>query len=453
MPSRTCHLPNGQTFTVRPVFGGVSFAYNDPHLSQFALPAGWTVFISTTRRQTHGDTFQERFTRPTLNNDCFYISSIVNPTDLGERSVNSPTREIAIMVWVTLLWYFQEPEPDSHMDTETSAKTPWPSKPKGDWGIYLQQEGVFKGRNMLQKLERMGLVATEDSSVGNEAIETRDPNSWARMFVSRRSFWQIEPRLFLSAPSVKTSSVSDSPSRGNDAHMPEGAGPAVGEGTFSTATGGPFISSGHLPTYYPPPPTQYIFSNGTRHLIRPKAPHQGEVFYVRYIPSVQEYLSFRVPFIPSSKFQRSLFAPFQPQYPASSVEEQFQNMPSDQDVLFRWMNHQRMDDAWFDVGNSSQKEEFLRASLQSRHSFPIIGCWNGKPFGLFQIFWVKEDNLGRLLDGVNNYDRGVRVIFEDDNYSNPHRVAIWLSSLVHYCWLADVRTEAVLSDPEVNNAE
>jgi hypothetical protein len=30
-------------------------------------------------------------------------------------------------------------------------------------------------------------------------------------------------------------------------------------------------------------------------------------------------------------------------------------------------------------------------------------------------------------------------------------VKIWLSALVHYCWLADSRTERVMLEPRVDN--
>ena len=202
------------------------------------------------------------------------------------------------------------------------------------------------------------------------------------MFVTRRSLCQIDPRLFLATtPLVKPSPASDTLSSGNDSYVVDGAGPAVGEGTFSTATGGPFISSGHLPSYYPPPPTQYVFTNGIRHPLRAKAPHQGEVFYVRYILSVEQYLCFRVPFIPSSKSQPSLSAPSQHQQPFTSFEQQFQDMPSDLDVLYRWLNDSSFNGEWYELRTASQQDEFLRMTIRSRHSFPIIGCWNGEPFG------------------------------------------------------------------------
>lgn len=474
MVSQTCHLPNGQSFTVTPIFGGVNFKSNDWHTQHAPLPPGWTIVISTNRKpgddkddeegvsDSDSDLKASRFTGPTLNRDSFYISAIVNPPSHDYKPVTSPTRQIAMMVWVTLLWYFHQPEPTLQLDTDASAKTPAGGKPKGDWRVHIKRDGVFKGRNLLQKLERMGLIASEESFVGYEPIETRESSAWMNMFVSRRSFWQIDPRLFLfnltpaHAQSMSSNPPSgrNSPSRGDNFRLVEGAGPSVGEGTFSTATGGPFISSSHLPTYYPPPPTQFTFTNGVRHPIRPKPPHQGEVFYVRYIPSVGQYLSFRVPFLPSSKSNNhpsSATHSYTHNLSINSIEQQFQNMPSDLDIVHKWMNDPRVNASWGEAGPPEHQEEFLRMNLRSKHSFPVIGCWDGKPFGYFEIYWVKEDKLGQLLGGTDNYDRGIHLLVGEQEYRGPHRVAIWLSALVHFCWLADFRTQTVMLEPRVDN--
>lgn len=468
MVSQTCYLPNGQTFTVTPIFGGVNFKSNDLHWQHSALPPGWTIIISTNRKpeqetQDEGESTQDsesdsrssRFVRPTLNQDSFYISSIVNPPSADYKPVSSPTRQIAMMVWVTLNWYFHHPEPNLQLNTEASSKTPVCGRPKGDWRVYIKRDGIFKGRNLLQKLERMGLIASEESFVGYEPIETRESSAWSKMFVSRRSFWQIDPRLFLfnltpvHGPTSNPASGRSSPvTRGDNFRVVEG-----GEGTFSTATGGPFISSSHLPTYYPPHPTQYTFTDGVRHPIRPKPPHQGEVFYVRYIPSVQQYLSFRVPFLPSSKPPSDTTTTPPSSQQALTIEQQFQNMPSDLDIVHKWMNDPRVNASWGEAGPPEHQEAFLRANLRNKHSFPVIGCWDGKPFGYFEIYWVKEDRFGQLLGGADNYDRGIHLLVGEQEYRGPHRVAIWLSALVHYCWLADFRTQTVMLEPRIDNAK
>ena len=272
------------------------------------------------------------------------------------------------------------------------------------------------------------------------------------MFVSRRTFWQLDPRLFLftlapaGIPASITGGTRDITSApASDASVPQGAGP--------------FASGSHLPTYFPPPPTQYTITNNVRHPIRPRPPHQGEVLYIRYIPSVQQYLSFRVPYFTSSSKQFDLPVRPAPHHSHSSStssaigmqQPQPQEGPTDLELLHKWMNDPRVNAAWGEGGPIAKQEEFLRHNLSSRHSFPVFGCWNGKPFGYFEIYWAKEDRVGPLLGGLDNYDRGIHLLVGEQEYRGAHRVAIWLSSLVHYCWLADMRTQMVMLEPRVDN--
>lgn len=129
------------------------------------------------------------------------------------------------------------------------------------------------------------------------------------------------------------------------------------------------------------------------------------------------------------------------------------NVSSDLDTLHRWMNDPRVEAAWGVGGDRSVQEKFLLQNLTSRHSFPVIGCWDGKPFGYFEIYWVKEDGLGRLLDRVDNYDRGIHLLVGEQEFRGSHRVAIWLSALVHHCFVSDMRTEAVYLEPRVDNTK
>ncbi|KAL4886775.1 acyl-CoA N-acyltransferase [Aspergillus karnatakaensis] len=477
---RYVHLPNGQSLSVTPVFGGFNFKANSPNKANSQLPPGWNVVICTRQQQDElpdgevpdnerGRARQvekkdanrsqiTRFTNPTLSGDELYISYIVSPPDRDYKPVTSPTRQIAMMLWVTLAWYFQEPEPDLHLHTPRSSKTPTAGKPKGNWRVRIKREGIFTGRNVVQKLERMGLIACDDSAVG---ADPDDPSSWSHMFVSRRSFWQLDPRTYLftltpqhfphqpagrspfpryESPSRESLYISDPNSR------PKSADPG-----HYMPTEGPFASHSHLPTFFPPPPLQYTFTNGVRHPIRPKPPHQGETFYVRYIPSLQQYLSFRVPYLPSQKARGNGPLTSRPLSPSQGVDQLDGSTPSDLDYLHKWMNEPRVNAAWGEAGPVSHQENFLRENLSKRHSFPVIGCWDGKPFGYFEIYWVKEDGLGSLIGGADNYDRGIHVLVGEQEFRGPHRVSAWLSSLVHFCWLADMRTEAVMLEPRVDN--
>lgn len=118
------------------------------------------------------------------------------------------------------------------------------------------------------------------------------------------------------------------------------------------------------------------------------------------------------------------------------------------------MNDPRVNKMWGEAGSISQQEEFLKRSLSSKHSFPLIGCWDGKPFGYFEVYWVKEDNLGKYIGGeCGNWDRGLHVLVGEDEFRGPQRLRVWLSALVHFCWLSDLRTDCVMMEPRVDNTK
>ncbi|KAF9885765.1 hypothetical protein FE257_012347 [Aspergillus nanangensis] len=476
MRNHLVHLPNGQLYSVSPVFGGVTFKSNDTHLNQSLIPPGWNVVLYThqhaknkkleestslerpsSRGREAGNKAgsrsqsQTRFIAPTLQNDCLYLSYIVNPSDRDFKPAVSPSRQMAMMLWVTLWWYFHETEPEPYLSTEDSSQAPPLGRPKGNWRINIKREGIFKGRNVLPKLERMGLISTENSAIGTEPFGSEP---WDNMFVSRRAFWQIDARLFLFTLSPQAGSMAAgsyfstrlaSPMR--EMYISETSTPGHETPQFMPKEG-PFASGSHLPTFFPPHPTQYTFTNGVRHPIRPKPPHQGEVFYVRFIPSVQQYLSFRVPLLPPSNPTAAGSAPASPgMYPQLDTPQ----APSDLELLHKWMNNPRVNASWGEAGPIAKQEQFLRSNLNNRHSFPVIGCWDGKPFGYFEIYWVKEDRLGQLIGNANNYDRGIHLLIGEQEFRGPHRVSIWLSALVHHCWVSDNRTETVMLEPRVDN--
>ena len=261
------------------------------------------------------------------------------------------------------------------------------------------------------------------------------------MFVSRACFWQIDARVFLftlspagtsPVPSSPRASRSASPCKDNLNNSPRpdvGGASSPHESLNSTVAcyGGPFTSGSHLPTYFPPPPPQYIITNGARHPLRQKPPRQGEVFYVRYIPSVEQYLSFRVPLLSSKDNPPNTpHAPSTPQPGFASPPSPSPASPSDLELLHKWMNDERVSAAWGLAGPQSKQEKFLRERLSSRNSFPVIGCWDNKPFGYFEIYWVKEDPVARHIAAhTDNWDRGLHCLVGEEEFRGPHRVEIW----------------------------
>lgn len=488
MAPSTIHLPDGQTFTVQPVFAGLffkSYELNKHHQTPF--PVGWTVVIHTEDVANDADaravdnennTLEpsalhksnvHSFTKPTLHNDTVYISSISNPSSADFKEPASPTRQIAMILWVTLYWYFHQPAPSKILPpTDNSKYTAVEGRPRGPWRINIKRDGVLRGRNLIPKLERMGLIASLDSAVGWSVDDNGE--EWANMYVSQNMFWQMPPGLFLfspeptrrnhgSLPGSPVSSRPGSPARhlekthatSNSITSPAfhlsadvpGAPPPQTLAASPTFPIGPYYSSSHLPTYYPPPPLQYTFSNNIRHPVRPKPPRMGEVFYTRFVPSMGQYLSFRV--ASSSPKPVPYLGPVASSETNAATSSERNHLTTLCDIVLvqMWLSSPRVSKFW-----GGYVPNFLTNALASRHSFPVIGMWDGVPFGYFEIYWVKEDNLGRYID-ADEWDRGIHV-FIGEEWARG-RVQAWMSSLVHWIFCSDNRTQSVCMEPRVDN--
>ena len=127
MAPNLVHLPNGQTLTVSAVFGGLFFKANELTTHNGAFPPGWTVILhseddgdddATGPNDSQDGNGQHsprkhppnthRYRTPTLRNDALFLSSISNPSNSDFKPPTSPTRQIAMMLWATLWWYFHQ---------------------------------------------------------------------------------------------------------------------------------------------------------------------------------------------------------------------------------------------------------------------------------------------------------------------------------------------------------
>lgn len=367
-----------------------------------------------------------------------------------------------MMLWITLYWYFHQPVPDAPLPaTKTTDGTPAAGRPRGEWKISIKRDGVLRSRNLIPKLERMGLIRSPDSAVGSSMDDSR---GWADVYVSRRMFWQIPPSLFLFTlqPAKGSSSYPGSPvgSRPGSPRLsdgPKGVVPQMsaahlgvadlpGAPTPTTLVSapsfpiGPYFSSSHLPTYYPPGPLEYTITNHVRHPVRPKPPRMGEIFYTRFVSSANQYLSFRVASL--SPKPVPYLGPLGPK----PAEANHLGTLSDTSLLQMWLANPRVQAFW-----GPYVPNFLSNALSSRHSFPVIAMWDGVPFGFVEIYWVKEDLLGRHLgSGADDFDRGFHV-FVGEEWARG-RARLWLTGLAHWMLCVDPRTASVCAEPRVDNA-
>lgn len=433
---------------VSPVLFGFKFTLEteDPSGS---FPPEWTISISTKGRKESNDlgpangqdTDDDRstFTTPSLDSDQLYLSSMSMPHGKDLKPSSATTRQVAIILWVTFNWYFHEPQPNLYVHTPESAVIPETGRIKKEWRLSVEQKGILGHRNKMFKLERLGLLACEDASVGTD----KDSNNICDMFISQRAFWQLDPRLYLFSltttelPSSSTHVGSIPSMDALGAGFPFGAGPK----TFGM----------FLPSYYPPQPQQYTFTTNVRHPIRPKSYRQGEVFYVRHIPSGGQYLTFRLPVLPDTDARRAVtqFDGSQGQIvPDLCLDSE---LWSDMKLLHNWMEGGSSDSALARKGSIPAQTEFFEERLSSPNSFPLLACWDSTPVGFFELFWVLEDDLGRALGDSGEWDRGIRYLVGDTSFLSPYYIKVCLSSLVHHSLQYDQRTQAVMFDIRADN--
>jgi len=166
-------------------------------------------------------------------------------------------------------------------------------------------------------------------------------------------------------------------------------------------------------------PLRNTMSQGRRHPERPPIP-SGTV-YRRRVPAIDAVVSFRT----------------------VAVAE-------DLDGVHRWMNDPRVAAFWELTGTRQEHAAYIERTLADRHVHPLVGCFDGHPFGYFEAYWAKEDRIAPFY-GVADYDRGIHMLVGEPSYRGPHRVAAWLPSLVHYLFLDDPRTQHVVAEPRADN--
>ena len=168
-------------------------------------------------------------------------------------------------------------------------------------------------------------------------------------------------------------------------------------------------------------PQQMIISGGKRHPLRPTKP-RGEV-YRRFDARLGMWISLRTV-----------------------------DIDVDLARFNRWQNSARVASFWQEEGSLEQHREYLGKLEADPHTLTLIGCFDDQPFAYFEAYWAKEDRIAPFYD-AGDYDRGIHMLVGEEHHRGPHKVASWLSALVHYLFLDEPRTQRVVAEPRADNAK
>ncbi|MGG1943978.1 GNAT family N-acetyltransferase [Trinickia sp. NRRL B-1857] len=169
----------------------------------------------------------------------------------------------------------------------------------------------------------------------------------------------------------------------------------------------------------PPTALSYEMTGGVRHPRR--APYRDGIVYTRELPAFGHRFTLRT----------------------ASIE-------SDLALLHGWLNEPRVNLFWGEAGELDAHRAYLERQLASPHVHPLIGAFDDEPFGYFEAYWAKEDRISPFAE-PGEHDRGLHMLVGETRWRGARCVAAWLPSLVHYLFLDDPRTQAVVCEPRHDN--
>lgn len=178
-------------------------------------------------------------------------------------------------------------------------------------------------------------------------------------------------------------------------------------------------AAGWLPLERPPFPVQQVMSEGKRHPLRPPKP-EGEV-YRRYLPWLGQTLTLR-----SLRLEEDL-------------------------ALFnRWMNDPVVVQFWDEAGDLARHRRYLDTIAADPHMTSLIASFDDRPFAYFEVYWAKENRIAPFYD-CGDFDRGWHVLVGEEAFRGKQFAVAWLTSISHYLFLDDCRTQTVVGEPRADH--
>ncbi|MCY1213670.1 Acetyltransferase (GNAT) domain protein [compost metagenome] len=176
-----------------------------------------------------------------------------------------------------------------------------------------------------------------------------------------------------------------------------------------------------LPDVHAPMAQQFALTNGKYHPRRPPKPRG--TLYQRFIPWLGKTFSFR-----SIDFERDL------------------------SMFNRWMNDPDVAKIWEEEGDLDKHRAYLTGIDRDPHMYSMIASFDGEPFAYFEMYWAKESRIAPFYD-VQDYDRGWHVLVGDPAYRGKAYATAWLTSISHYIFLCDPRTQRAVGEPRIDHVQ
>lgn len=122
----------------------------------------------------------------------------------------------------------------------------------------------------------------------------------------------------------------------------------------------------------------------------------------------------------------------------------------DLERFVRWMHLPRVAEFWEQAWPEAELAAFVERRLFDAHTLPLVGEFDGQPFGYFELYWAAEDRLAAHYPWAP-FDRGLHLLVGEEDVRGARFVDAWLAGLSHYAYLAEPRTTRLVLEPRHDN--
>lgn len=123
---------------------------------------------------------------------------------------------------------------------------------------------------------------------------------------------------------------------------------------------------------------------------------------------------------------------------------------ADLPLFHRWMNDTRIAAFFDEAGTMAEHQGYLARMADDPHMMPVFGCLDGVPLFYFELYWARGNRIGAHYE-AGAWDRGWHVLVGEEHARGADYITAWLPSLMHYMFLAEPRTQALVGEPAASH--